>query len=310
MTPQMRLLMRRMAPGLVGAGVTQLNLTVDVVIASLLPPGTVSVLYFADRVQQLPLGVIGTAVGTALLPLLSRQVRAGEAASAIGTLNRAIEYGLFLTLPAALALIVCAQPIMLVLFGRGAFDLESVRLSSQSLAAYALGLPAFVLVKVLAPAFFARGDTSMPVKIGVSSVALNLALNLAFMVPLAHIGPALATSLAAICNVAGLAFVLRRRGHFAADHQLRRRCVGMVGASVAMALVLWGLRDLLFQAPPHGWVRLAFLAGLVGAGMLVYVVAAALLGAFDFQDIGRMMSRRRLRREAGSAISSAPSTET
>src|ERR1700753_30650 len=128
LTPQMRLVIRRMAPGLVGAGVTQLNLTVDVIIASLLPPGTVSVLYFADRVQQLPLGVIGTAVGTALLPR-ARQVRAGEANSAIGTLNRALEYGLFLTLPAALALIVCAHPIMLVLFGRGAFDLESVGLS-------------------------------------------------------------------------------------------------------------------------------------------------------------------------------------
>src|ERR1700761_91149 len=233
LTPQMRLLMRRMAPGLIGAGVTQLNLTVDVIIASLLPPGTVSVLYFADRVQQLPLGVIGTAVGTALLPLLSRQVRAGEAASAVGTLNRATEYGLFLTLPAALALIICAEPIMLALFGRGAFDLESVRLSSQSLAAYALGLPAFVLVKVLAPAFFARGDTSTPVKIGVGSVGLNLLLNLAFMVPLAHIGPALATSVAAICNVAGLGIVLLRRGHFAPDRQLHRRCAGMVGASLA-----------------------------------------------------------------------------
>jgi putative peptidoglycan lipid II flippase len=310
MTPQMRLLMRRMAPGLVGAGVTQLNLTVDVIIASLLPPGTVSVLYFADRVQQLPLGVIGTAVGTALLPLLSRQVRAGEAASAIGTLNRAIEYGLFLTLPAALALMVCAHPIMLVLFGRGAFDLESVLLSSQSLAAYALGLPAFVLVKVLAPAFFARGDTGMPVKIGVGCVALNLALNLAFMVPLAHIGPALATSLAAICNVAGLAFVLGRRGHFAPDHQLRRRCIGMIGASGAMALVLWGMRILLFQAPPHGWMRVLSLAGLVGVGMLVYGIAASVFGAYDLRDIGRMMSRRRLRGGAGSAISSVSTTET
>ena len=310
MTPQMRLLMRRMAPGLVGAGVTQLNLTVDVIIASLLPPGTVSVLYFADRVQQLPLGVIGTAVGTALLPLLSRQVRAGEAASAIGTLNRAIEYGLFLTLPAALALIVCAQPIILVLFGRGAFDLESVRLSSQSLAAYALGLPAFVLVKVLAPAFFARGDTSMPVKIGVASVALNLILNLAFMVPLAHVGPALATSVAAVCNVVGLAFVLRLRGHFVSDHQLRRRCRGMVGASAAMTLVLWVLRDLLFQAPSHGWLRLASLGGLVGGGILAYAVAAALFGAYDLRDVVRMMSRRRLRPAGGSAISSAPTTET
>jgi len=282
---------------------------VDVMIASLLRPGTVCVLYCADRVQQLPLGVIGTAVGTALLPLLSRQVRAGEAASAVGTLNRAIEYGLFLTLPAALALIVCAEPIMLVLFGRGAFSLESVRLSSQSLEAYALGLPAFVLVKVLAPAFFARGDTSMPVKIGVGSVALNLILNLAFMVPFAHVGPALATSLAAISNVGGLTFVLLRRQHFVPDYQLRRRCLGIMGASVAMAAVLWGLRILTFQAPPHGWLRMAALGGLVGAGVLAYAVAASLLGAYDLRDIRRMMSCRRLRGDGGSAISSPPTTE-
>ncbi len=309
-TPQMRLLIGRMAPGLLGAGVTQLNLTVDVIIASLLPPGTVSVLYFADRVQQLPLGVIGTAVGTALLPMLSRQVRAGEAASAVGTLNRAIEYGLFLTLPAALALAVCAYPIMLVLFGRGAFDLESVRLSSQSLAAYALGLPAFVLVKILAPAFFARGDTSMPVKIGVGSVLLNLVLNLAFMAPLAHIGPALATSLAAICNAGGLALGLSQRGHLVPDKKLRRRSLGMIGASIVMAFVLWQTRILLFQGLPHGWLRLASLAGLVGAGVVAYAVAAALLGAYDLRDVGRMMSRRRLRGEGGSAISSVSTTET
>jgi putative peptidoglycan lipid II flippase len=135
-------------------------------------------------------------------------------------------------------------------------------------------------------------------------------LNLIFMMPLAHIGPALATSLAAICNVSGLAFVLRRRGHFVADQQLRRRCLGMLGAAVAMALVLWGLRDLLFQILPHGWLRFGSLTGLVGAGMLTYGLAASLLGAYDLRDIGRMMSRRRLRREGGSAISSARTTET
>src|ERR1700759_5416746 len=213
LTPRMRILLRRMLPGLVGAGVTQLNLAVDVIIASLLPPGTVSLLYYADRVQQLPLGVIGTAVGTALLPLLSRQVRAGEAEASLDTLDRAIEYALFLTLPAAVALVVSAYPVMWALFGRGAFDAESARLSAQSLAAYAIGLPAFVLVKVLAPGFFARGDTSTPVKIGVTAVALNLAMNVAFMVPLQHIGPALATSLAAMFNVGWLAVVLVRRGH-------------------------------------------------------------------------------------------------
>ena len=162
LTPQIRVLLRRMGPGLIGAGVTQLNLAVDVIIASLLPAGTVSVLYYADRVQQLPLGVIGTAVGTAMLPLLSRQVRAGEGQAALATQNRAIEYALFLTLPAALGLIVAARPIIAVLFGHGAFSARDALLSSRALSAYAVGLPAFVLVKVLAPGFFARGDMSTP----------------------------------------------------------------------------------------------------------------------------------------------------
>ena len=118
-----------------------------------------------------------------------------------------------------MALIVSAYPVMWALFGRGAFDAESARLSAQSLAAYAVGLPAFVLVKVLAPGFFARGDTATPVKIGVAAVALNLALNVAFMVPLQHVGPALATSLAAIFNVGWLGVVLARRGHLVLDAQ-------------------------------------------------------------------------------------------
>ncbi|MBV9785472.1 MAG: murein biosynthesis integral membrane protein MurJ, partial [Acidisphaera sp.] len=208
LTPQMRVLMRRMAPGLVGAGVTQINFAVDVIIMSLLPAGSVALLNYADRVNQLPLGVIGAAVGTALLPLLSRQVRAGEAGAAAETMNRALEYALFLTLPAALALLVVPGPIMAVLFERGAFGPESVRLSAQCLAAYAVGLPAFVTVKVLSPGFFARGDTATPVKISFCIIALNLALNLAFMVPLRHMGPALASSVAATVNVGWLGAIL------------------------------------------------------------------------------------------------------
>ncbi len=310
LTPHIRLLMRRMAPGLLGAGVTQLNLAVDVIIASLLPPGTVSVLYFADRVQQLPLGVIGTAVGTAVLPLLSRQVRAGEAAAAITTLNRAIEYALFLTLPAALALILCAYPIIFALFGRGEFSSTSVLYSSQCLAAYAIGLPAFVLVKVLAPGFFARGDTSSPVKVGIACVLLNLGLNLAFMVPLAHIGPALATSLAAICNVVGLGLILARRGHLRPDRTLRRRVGAMIAASLTMGLMLVATRPLLIRPASHGIFRLLALSTLIAAGMLTYAIAAQAFGAYDLRDIVRMMSRRRLRKADGSIISSASTTET
>jgi len=293
LTPRIRILLRRMAPGLAGAGVTQINFAVDQIISTWLPPGTVSVLYYADRIQQLPLGVLGTAVGTALLPLLSRQVRAGEAEAAIGTQNRAIEYALFLTLPAALALIVSAYPIVWVLFGRGEFDPETARLSSQSLAAYSIGLPAFVIVKVLAPAFFARGDTTIPVRIGMACVAFNLAMNVAFMIPLQHIGPALATSLAAIANVGGLGYVLLRRGHLVLDAQLKRRVVRMIAASVAMAVTLWFAQRWLFAGTPHGAAKWAALALLITIGMLAYAVAAQLFGAYDLREVVRMLRRRR-----------------
>ena len=307
LTPEMRLLLRRMGPGLVGAGVTQLNLTIDVVIASLLPAGTVSILYYADRVQQLPLGVIGTAVGTAMLPMLSRQVRAGESAAAVNTLNRAIEYALFLTLPAAAGLIVCAYPIMFVLFGHGAFGEESARLSAQSLAAYAVGLPAFVVVKVLSPAFFARGDTSTPVKIGIGCVVFNLALNVAFMVPLAHIGPALATSMAAIANVCALGAILHRRGQIVPDAQLWVRLRGMIAATVAMSVVLYGFREIAFDPALRGVLKLASFAGLIGVGITSYAAAAHYLGAYNLRDFGRLLSRRRSR---GSAITPPATTET
>ena len=288
----MRVLLRRMAPGLVGAGVTQLNLAVDVVIVSLLPPGSASLLYYADRVNQLPLGVIGTAIGTALLPTLSRQARGGQQDAAVATLSRAIELSLALTLPAALALAVAGEPIMLVLFGRGAFGAESARLSAQSLAAYAFGLPAFVLLKVLVPAFFAHGETGTPVRVGMAAIALNLALNLLLMTPLQHVGPAAATSLSALFNVATLGVLLSRRGRLAIDPRLRRRLPRMALAALAMAVALalalaWATPLL---AGPWRW---AALAGLVGSGLATYLLAAQGFGAFDLRELAAMARRRR-----------------
>ena len=292
LTPRMRVLMRRMGPGLVGAGVTQLNLAVDVVIISFLPPGSASLLYYADRVNQLPLGVIGTAVGTAILPLLSRQARAGQHADAIGTLNRAIEITLVLTLPAALALAVAGKPIMLVLFGRGAFDATAALLASQSLAAYAIGLPAFVLLKVLVPAFFAHGDTSTPVRVGMVAIALNLCLNLLFMVPLQHVGPALATTVSALFNVVTLAVLLARRGRLALDARLRHRLPRMAGAAAAMAVALVTCQDWLtpYLATSYRWPALG---ALVAGGMGAYALAAQVTGAFRVGDLVPMLRRRR-----------------
>ena len=291
LTPQMRLLFRRMGPGLIGAGVTQLNLAVDVIIGSLLPAGTVSILYYADRINQLPLGTIGVAVGTALLPTLSRQALGGEARAAIATLNRALEYALALTLPAAIALLAVPGAILSVLFQRGAFSAEDVRLSSQALAAYAAGLPAFVLVKVLVPGFFARGDTAMPVKIGIGCVVLNLSLNVAFMGPLQHLGPPLASSVASWANVAALGFVLMRRGHMAFDLALLRTVPRMLAAGLLMGAGLLALEDGLFtRLAPHGVLRWAALAMLVGGGSAIYGIAGQLLGAFD---VASLVRRRR-----------------
>ena len=302
LTPRMRLLMRRMAPGLVGAGVTQLNLVVDSVVSSLLPPGSVALLYYADRLNQLPLGVLGAAVGTALLPLLSRQVRT-EPEAALATQNRAIEYALVLTLPAALALMVTARPVMAALFVRGDFSMADATLSAQSLAAYAIGLPAFVLVKVLAPGFFARGDTATPVRVGVASLALNLGLNLALMRPLQHVGPPLATSVAATFNMGVLGWVLWRRGFLRPDRRLASRAARMLAASVAMAAVLWLVeRTLLGGLQARQATRLVTLAVLVGLGMGLYGVLAQALGLIEIRDVLAAV-RRRLARKRPAAVS-------
>ena len=294
MTPQMRHLLKRMGPGLLGAGVTQLNLAVDVVIVSLLPPGSASLLYYADRVNQLPLGVIGTAVGTALLPLLSRQARSGHTEEARHTLARALEVSLALTLPAALALAVAGEPIMSVLFGRGAFTPEAAVLSAQSLACYAFGLPAFVVVKVLIPAFFAHGDTSTPVRVGFAAIALNLLLNLLFMTPLRHMGPALATSLSALFNVIALGILLSRRGRLVIDRQFQRRLLRMAGAALAMAAVLIVVQQYVFaRVATTPGLRWAALTLLVGAGLAAYALAGQLLGAFDLRSLFAVIRRRR-----------------
>jgi putative peptidoglycan lipid II flippase len=261
----------------------------------------VSLLYYADRVQQLPLGVIGIAVGTALLPMLSRQVRTGDDAAALASLNRAIEYASFLTLPAALALTVSAFPIMWVLFGRGAFDIETAHLASQSLAAYAIGLPAFVLVKVLAPAAFARGDTALPVKIGMVTLAMNFLLNIAFnagaLAPasiagslplLKHVGPALATSLASTLNMILLGIALHNRGHLVADTDLVRRLPRMGLAAAVMAVTLW-----FSEAPLFHFGRWPGLISLVTLGVGAYGASALLLGAFDARALRRMIRRRK-----------------
>ncbi|MFC7542368.1 murein biosynthesis integral membrane protein MurJ [Siccirubricoccus deserti] len=291
LAPEVRQVLRKMVPGVLGAGVTQLNLAIDVIIASFLPAGAVSYLYYADRVGQLPLGVIGAAVGTAMLPLLSRQVRSGESLSAHRTMNRAVELSLLLCLPAAVGQAVAAEPIVTVLFQRGVFGLAEAQATAAALSAYAIGLPAYVLVKIFAPGFFARGDTATPVKVGLGAVALNLALNLILTPWLSHVGVALATALSAWANALALGALLWWRGHFLADRRLRRRAPRLLLAALLMGGVLLALGAVLFPAGP-GW-RFAALAALIGAGMLCYFGAAVLLRVLDWRELRGLLRRRR-----------------
>ncbi|WP_428391699.1 murein biosynthesis integral membrane protein MurJ [Lichenicoccus sp.] len=293
-SPGMRTLMRRMVPGLIGSGIGQLNLTVDTVIATWLPPGSLGLMYFADRLNQLPLGVLGSAAGTTMLPLLTRQLQTGQEEASFATQNRAMEYALILTLPAALALVVLSVPLMATLFGHGAFTAHDAVLSAQSLCGYALGLPFFVLVKVLSPGFFARGDTATPVRIGLATLAINLVLNLILMRPLAHVGPPLASSLAAIINTAALLVMLRRRGWLRPTQALLSRLARMLLAALLMTAVLFVVQRLLPHpvARLHGAERIAALAGLIAVGVGTYGLGLLATGVIGLAQLQRWRRRR------------------
>jgi len=294
LTPAVKQLLRLMLPGTFGAGVTQLNLVVSTAIASLLPTGAVSYLYYADRLNQLPLGVVGIAVSTAILPTLSRQVRTGDELGAQASQNRGLELALLLTLPAAVGLGLLAHPILETLFQRGAFDAAATAATAPALTAYAAGLPAFVLIKILAPGFFARHDTGTPVKIAALAMAVNAAgtVLLGFVLPWAHVGIAIAGSIAGWVNALALMTVLHRRGHFSLDRQSRRALPRIAGAALGMGVLLAAATS--WAAPSLAgslMQRLSVLAGLVALGLAGFALFALMLGAAQWRDVLRRWRR-------------------
>ena len=274
LTPGVKKLLYLIGPAALGAGVAQVNLFIDLIIASQFDSG-VSYLYYADRINELPLAVIGIAVGTALLPMLSRQIRAGDVEGAFRSQNRAIELALFLSLPAAIALMIIAQPIIAVMFERGAFGALDTAHTFPALIAFAAGLPAFILVKILAPGFYAHEDTKTPFKIATTCVVINLIFNLLLMGPMQHVGMALATSIAGWANVAMMMFVLRKRGWMKIDRALIVEITKMLAACAVMAGILVALHQPL--APylaGHTLVKFSALIGLSAAGGAGYFIAS------------------------------------
>jgi putative peptidoglycan lipid II flippase len=285
-------LFRRIGPGALGAGAAQVNLLISTVLASTLPTGAVSHLFYADRLNQLPLGIVGIAVATTLLPLLSRHVEAGKEDQVRHYTSRAIEFCLLLGLPATVGLVVAAQPIIQTLFEHGAFTHDSTIATAEALAAYALGIPSFLLVKVFAAGFFARHDTATPVKIAFAAMATNVVCSILLLHPLQHVGIALANSIATWVNALLLLICLKRRGRIG-DSMLPKRLPKLLLCAIGMAASIWAL-----TRATSGWFvtgalgrEAAGLTLLIGGSLIAYTVMLHLTGAVRWQDIRAMLRK-------------------
>ena len=294
MTDDVRAMLKLIVPAAAGAGAMQFNLVISTALSGkLLDAGSISYIYYADRLNQLPLGLIGIGLGTILLPTISRQLSRKDDAGAMDTQNRGIELALLLTLPATIAFLTVAEPIIRALFQHGAFTAQDTIRCAQSLAAFSLGLPAYVLIKVLTPGFYAREDTRTPVRFAMWSIGINIVLNLALIPTVAHVGPPLATAVSAWVNVAMLYVTLRRRGHFALDRQLTHRLPRFALASLLMGAALF-FADTLVAPWTTGAVvtRILGMVALVGAGAIVYGIACLVTGAFRLADLRALLRRR------------------
>lgn len=286
-------------PGLISGGITQINIVVGTIIASL-QAGAVSYLYYADRLYQLPLGIIGVAVGVVLLPDLSRKLRAGDSAAAHDSQNRSLEFAMLFTIPAAVALVIAAEPIISVLFQRGAFTASDTQATAAALAAFAIGLPSFVLIKVFQPAFFAREDTRTPMWFAAINLVVNAlgSLVLFFLFQQLgwqpHVGIAIATTVAGWVNAAMLILALARTGEYRPDRRLVRSLWLILLATVVLAATL--LVSLPWLAPylapaQRVVIRGAALALLVAAGLAVYGLTILATGVLRLDQLRRFLRR-------------------
>ncbi|HHH39022.1 MAG TPA: murein biosynthesis integral membrane protein MurJ [Sedimenticola sp.] len=263
---------RLMLPALFGVSITQLNLLLDTLIASFLVTGSISWLYYSDRLMEFPLGILGVALGTVILPNLSKKHAAESAKGFSHTLDWALRWALLLGLPASVALLVLSGPMISTLFQSQVFLPHDVLMSQLSLMAYSVGLVPFILIKVLAPGFYARQDTRTPVRIGIIAMVANMVMNLILVFPLAHAGLALATSLSATLNAFLLYRGLRRQGVLRPGAGWPALLLRTLVAAAAMGgLLFWGLGEVEEWFFMERWERVwRLLAWILASGGLYF----------------------------------------
>ncbi|MEM1077333.1 MAG: murein biosynthesis integral membrane protein MurJ [Pseudomonadota bacterium] len=293
MTPELKRLAIIAAPAALAGGVVQVNLLVGRQVASFFD-GAIAWLTYADRLYQLPLGVVGIAIGVVLLPDLSRRLQAGDTTGGRDAFNRAGEICLTLTIPAAVALVAIPEALISVLFERGRFTAEDTAATSLAVAVYGVGLPAFVLQKVFQPLYFAREDTRTPLRFALWAMAVNAVVAICLAPVIGYIAAALGATLAGWAMVWLLWRGTRNLGEAAAiDARFAQRLWRIVVASLAMGALLWGAEMLLAEALRTPTLRYGALALLVGFGIASYGVIGHLIGAFRIAEIKGALRRKR-----------------
>lgn len=291
LTPDMRRLLAIAFPSVMAAGVVQVNLLVGRQVGSFFD-GAIAWLNYADRLYQLPLGVVGIAIGVVLLPDIARRLKADDVAGGRYAYNRATEFSLLLTLPAAVALLVIPVPLISVLFERGEFSATDTANTALVLAIYGAGLPAFVMQKVLQPLYFAREDTRAPFRYALHSMVVNAVAAVALAPVLGFVAAALGTTLAGWTMTAQLWWGKHHMGEAAAfDDRLKDRAPRLLLSSLIMGACLWGLARWLEPELHEHLVRYGALALLVSAGAAIYALAAVLTGGVRLGDLRSALGR-------------------
>lgn len=296
MTPDVKKLCLLILPATFGAGIYQISQFVDTFFATTLPQGSLTLLKFADRLNQMPLGIIGIALGTAILPMLARHIQSGDTAETQRLQKNAVEVALLLTMPGAAALAVCAEAFTTAFFLAGKMTAEDVQLMAYITMALVAGLPSYVLIKVFQPAFFSREDTRTPVWVAAGALLTNIAINFYVVPRYGIVGLAAATAFTATLNVAALYTILHLRGWFHWTLALTSRVLRQIFATLCMSVSLWLLMPMLlpyFGGAVHE--RVGALAVLMAVGLGVFFTVAWFSGAID-RDLVSQLRRKKARK--------------